>query len=660
MKKLLTALLFCENLILEGATKWSRVGQEREHMIEDNVLAVDYETEYSRSYSLTNMPTWAYVFDDRFNAYLVSIVGDKGFKFAGHPKDFDWAQLEGKDVLHHNASFDAIVTTRLQQDGVIAEFTPANIFCTADLAACLKLPRALKEIAKHLYGDADRARKGKNARDKMKGKNAADLIDDPEILEYVIADAADSLRLWQDYNHLWLPEERELSRLNRESCFQGIKVDLEYVEDCIVRLQEQLFQAERDIPWKWPDGKTPLARKMMVAQCEKDGIPLPTQAETEKITFAKDDAAYIEWEEKYKDSFTWIKAVQNWRRKNMLLGKFMHLRDYTDEKGVYHFNKKYCGSHTGRFSGSGSFNMENLPRDEMFCDTGADGKPVKGTGFDLRHCFVASTAAGLGIIDYAQIEARILLAMVKDDAALEEIRKGTSVYEAHARATMGWTGGVLKDEDPDLYRLAKARCLGAGYGVGPTKFKDVARIMAGLELTDEESARTIADYRESNPKIVSFWRTMGRHLEAATLRGDEVFTIKLPSERTLYYWNPRKRKTRQVIKDEEGNDVVVEKENIFCQMERNNKSSYRKSYSCLIVENLTQATARDILRDAWIALAKAGYHVITTVHDEFIIDLEPGQTLEVAERTILSAGENSWASFIPLGVEGQVSMHFTK
>ena len=203
-------------------------------------------------------------------------------------------------------------------------------------------------------------------------------------------------------------------------------------------------------------------------------------------------------------------------------------------------------------------------------------------------------------------------------------------------------------------------CLGAGYGVGPTKFKDVARIMAGLELTDEESARTIADYRESNPKVVSFWRTMGRHLEAATLRGDEVFTIKLPSERTLYYWNPRKRKTRQIIKDEEGNDVVVEKENIFCQMERNNKSSYRKSYSCLIVENLTQATARDILRDAWIALAKAGYHVITTVHDEFIIDLEPGQTLEEAERAILSAGENSWAAFIPLGVEGQVSMHFTK
>ena len=428
-------------------------------MIEDNVLAVDYETEYSRSYSLTNMPTWAYVFDDRFNAYLVSIVGDKGFKFAGHPKDFDWAQLEGKDVLHHNATFDAIVTTRLQQDGVIAKFTPANVFCTADMAACLKLPRALKEIAKHLYGDADRARKGKNARDKMKGKNAVDLIDDPEILEYVIADATDCLRLWQDYNHLWLPEERELSRLNRESCFQGIKVDLEYVEDCIVRLQKQLFQAERDIPWKWPDGKTPLARKMMVAQCEKDGIPLPTQAETEKITFAKDDAAYIEWEEKYKDSFAWIKAVQNWRRKNMLLGKFIHLRNYTDEKGVYHFNKKYCGSHTGRFSGSGSFNMENLPRDEMFCDAGDDGKPVKGTGFDLRRCFIASTEAGLGIIDYAQIEARILLAMVKDDAALEEIRRGTSVYEAHARATMGWIGGVLKDEDPDLYRLAKARCV---------------------------------------------------------------------------------------------------------------------------------------------------------------------------------------------------------
>ena len=638
-------------------------------MIEDNVLAVDYETEYSKSYSLTNMPTWVYVFDDRFNAYLVSIVGDKGFKFAGHPKDFDWAQLEGKDVLHHNAGFDALVTKRLQQDGVIAEFTPANIFCTADMAACLKLPRALKEIAKHVYGDADRARKGKNVRDKMKGKNAADLVDDPEVLEYVIADAADSLRLWQDYNHLWLPEERELSRLNRESCFHGIKVDLEYVEDCIVRLQEQLFQAERDIPWKWPDGKTPLARKMMVAQCEKDGIPLPTQADTEKITFAKDDADYVAWEEKHKDQYPWIKAVQNWRRKNMLLQKFMHLRDYTDEKRIYHFNKKYCGAHTGRFSGSGSFNMENLPRAPMFCEQDDNGEDIKETGFDLRHCFIASTEAGLGILDYEQIEARVLLALVKDEDQLPDIRKGQSPYEAYARAKRGWKAPEdvrlkkLAEDDPQLdrlYRLCKAAVLGGGYGCGGVKYVETARKMAGIILTEAEGIKEVAEYRAENPKVVDFWRAMGRQIQASVVRGDDVFTIKLPSGRTIYYWAPRKRKTKQIIKDENGEDIVIERENMFTQFERNNKSSYRKTYGANLVENVCQAIARDILRDGWIALAKAGYRVITTVHDEFIIDLEPGQTIDEAERIILEANRDGWSSFIPLGLDKKAVMHFTK
>ena len=52
---------------------------------------------------------------------------------------------------------------------------------------------------------------------------------------------------------------------------------------------------------------------------------------------------------------------------------------------------------------------------------------------------------------------------------------------------MGWTGGKLKEEDPGLYALAKARVLGLGFGCGKVRFRDLAKSMVGIELTPEEA-----------------------------------------------------------------------------------------------------------------------------------------------------------------------------
>ena len=95
-------------------------------------------------------------------------------------------------------------------------------------------------------------------------------------------------------------------------------------------------------------------------------------------------------------------------------------------------------------------------------------------------------------------------------------------------------------------------------------------------------------------------------------------------------------------------------------IERGASSSCRKTYGANIVENICQGAARDILVDAWRALDAHGYDVGVTVHDEFVILKKPGQSLEEAERIILDAGRNSWASFIPIGLESKESKVYTK
>ena len=52
-----------------------------------NTWALDLETFYSKDYSLKVMPTWAYVFDPRFDAYMLSVAGPDNYIWVGHPKD---------------------------------------------------------------------------------------------------------------------------------------------------------------------------------------------------------------------------------------------------------------------------------------------------------------------------------------------------------------------------------------------------------------------------------------------------------------------------------------------------------------------------------------------------------------------------------------------
>ena len=254
--------------------------------MEKRVFSVDYETYYDAEYSLKKIPVWPYVYDKRFNAYLVSVAGPDGFLWVGHPSKFDWSLLNGQIVLHHNASFDALVTRRLQEEGKIPAFSPVAVHDTIDLARYLKFPAPLKDVAKFVFKLPDLAVAGKNAREKMKGVPVDRLMDDPEILKYAANDALLTLRLWDEYSELWPESEREVSRLNREAGWRGMPVDRDYVDRCVSGLQERLFAAERNIPWEWPEGKTPLARKKIIEQAQNEVDEIRPLTEAEQVALS--------------------------------------------------------------------------------------------------------------------------------------------------------------------------------------------------------------------------------------------------------------------------------------------------------------------------------------------------------------------------------------
>jgi DNA polymerase len=247
----------------------------------------------------------------------------------------------------------------------------------------------------------------------------------------------------------------------------------------------------------------------------------------------------------------------------------------------------------------------------------------------------------LVVCDLSQIEARCILYLAKDKATLDVLRTGVDVYEAHARATMGYTDPrPLKDVDKALRQLAKARVLGLGFGCGANKFQVVAKMMAGLEISPSEADRIVTDYRTSNPKIVALWRSLDEALRKS--QGTHLI-VALPSKRTLAY--------RDVKAGYESSGVIP----------RNGKMLRSKLYGGLLAENLTQAFARDIFMDRVSVLAEKGYEVILRVHDEVVCLVDESNAKEAqADIEAIMATPPEWCKSLPMGAEATVMRYYAK
>ena len=69
------------------------------------------------------------------------------------------------------------------------------------------------------------------------------------------------------------------------------------------------------------------------------------------------------------------------------------------------------------------------------------------------------------------------------------------------------------------------------------------------------------------------------------------------------------------------------------------------------MENITQATARDLLAEAMRRITKRGFHIVMHVHDELIVDVPKGQS-SVEELCEMMCENPKWADGLPLSADG--------
>jgi DNA polymerase I-like protein with 3'-5' exonuclease and polymerase domains len=446
-----------------------------------------------------------------------------------------------------------------------------------------------------------------------------------EVARYALYDTKATFLLWQEHGHRMPQREWRLSAMTREMGMRGVPVNLEKLRAAEAKLIEEKRRTEALLPWiggEYP----PLSLQAIRDQCDKEGIRKPK-------SFAEKDPEGAAWEAEFADKFPWVRAVRDYRKANKHLKTVQTMIARTRPDGRMPYELKFFGATTGRDSGGGGWNAQNIPKGEV-------------AGVDIRNLIEAPDGKTLIICDLAQIEARCLPYLAKDFDLLKLIASGIDIYEAHARATMGYTDPrPLKDVDPKMRFLAKARVLGLGYGCGPSKFCLVAKMLAGLDITLQEAEEIVQSYRASSPKIIALWAKLDRALKVSTDPNDRELIVPLPSGRELVYRNVRRLGRGEIV----------------ASMPRNGKMMDVKLYGGLLAENCTQAFARDVFMDRCTALEDAGYEILMRVHDEVVLlvnEADAEAKRQEVEQIMSTAPD--WCQDLPLGAESIVSKFYRK
>lgn len=594
--------------------------------------SLDFETGYTKGRDIKSLGVVGYLRHPETDIYLVSIAGDDGYQFVGHPKDVPWQALEGSTFISHNRSFDLAVHAELRRRGLPVT-DPTEWHCTADMAAYLQAPRSLKDASKELLGiEVD-----KSQRDAMQGRDYGSLspTERAALNAYALKDSELCLQLWKQEGHKWPAHERDYSYHTTTMCNRGIGIDLPAVEAGIAKMQEVLAEAATRIPWA---GKLDLkgkeikitSSKELKEECKRRGIPPPTTTDAKK-------EEWINWLDEHEEQADFVKAMQRTRRATRTLRVLEQMRVRTIDGRLY-YPLMYGGAqHTMRWSGGGSddsgeresgLNMQNLPTGEF-------------EGVDIRSMLIPDPGHVFVVSDYAQIEARITLWYGGNERLLEMARNGMSIYEADARANKGWSGkGKLRDLDPQFYKFVKAQYLGLGFSMGHIKYQKVARNQGGIVLSSAEAKRTVDAFRRENPGVVDMWKKFDRGLAASL--GPRHFETELPSGSRIHYF-----------------DLVRTDGSYSARTVRGGDRKFIYGGKCF--QNGVQRTAREILAEAVVKTECAGMPVMMHTHDEEVamVPIEGAkEALHEVERIMQDVPE--WAGGLPIAVEATLMERYGK
>ena len=305
-------------------------------------------------------------------------------------------------------------------------------------------------------------------------------------------------------------------------------------------------------------------------------------------------------------------------------------------RGMFQF---YGANRTGRWAGR-IIQMQNLPQNHLDDLSEARGL-VRAGGFDalemlyedvpdtlsqlIRTAFVPQGNRKFIVADFSAIEARVIAWLAGEKWRQDVFAQGKDIYCASASQMFG-VPVEKHGVNGHLRQKGKIAELALGYGGSVGALKAMGALEMGL--SEDELPSLVSAWRQANPKIVQFWWAVDRAVMDAVTRKTTTKThgiifsarngmlfITLPSGRSLAYVKPKIGENRF------GGDCIT-----YEGVGGTKKWERIDSYGPKFVENIVQATSRDILCYAMKTLRCCS--IVMHIHDEVVIEADRRMSLQ--------------------------------
>ena len=605
-----------------------------------HILTLDFETYFSKDYSLRFMTTREYIMDPRFEVIGASMALDReparwvdGSQLAAEFEKVDWSNTA---LLAHNTMFDgAILNWRFGH-------APAFYFDTMGMAQALLVPTTGSAALKTLSRFVGREKKSESLM-KMEGRRLRDMDTSSQEWRDYVAYANEDVETCRDLfkflgKSFPASELRVIDLLLRMYIHGTLQLDKDVLDEAIAHeiAEEKRLLAAAGVP----DASVLRSSEQFANLLRARGVEPPTKISptTGKTTyaFAKTDLMFTALLDHSDPAVAALVEAKLNASSSIARTRAERFRAIANTGPILNVPLRYSAAHTHRFGGSDRLNLQNLPRSSA-----------------LRRAIVAPEGHKIVVVDASQIEARMLAWYAGCTALTSAFAAGEDVYSTFATDVFGRV--VNKKDHPNERFVGKTGILGLGYMTGWKKLQWALLTSPFYhgEASDEFCQRIVKTYRTKYPEIPRLWSMLDDMIRVMAEGGAMDYGpvrfrnrhLLLPSGLPVQYPQLHYR---------EGEDWKSSGFQYYSQRYK----SWKSLYGGALTENIIQALARIVITDAALAMADIDpdYKLALQVHDELVY-VVPDNKAETCYNHLMECMTRTpaWAdSSLPLAAEGAI------
>jgi DNA polymerase bacteriophage-type len=627
----------------------------------------------------TNVLCMSYAFDDDDVKTWLPFVHDERGHVKKMPFPIQVANYTGQ-IYAHNAAFERLIFWYVLQQN----YTLEQFYCTATQARANCAPGKLEDVGRFAGASMRKDHRGAQLIRLLSIPQADGTFrEDPALMAEMIEYCEQDVRAMRSISKALRPlsaEELADYHVNERINDRGVLVDVPLCDAAIKFASDELAEIEQIVAevtkGEITSVRSPKMRQWVIDRVGPQALKLMETFKDGEKKYSIDKtvrANLLAMENPDEIPSAVAEVIQCaddlWASSVAKFSRLASLADVEDNRvrGAFVFAG---GSATGRASSYGA-QVHNFARQCAKSPEDVRTAMVRGHSIVpqfgkrvtdvlkgmLRPALIPAKGKSLVVADWSSIEARAtpwLSNCPAGERKLAIFANGDDVYKVNASATFGVGVDAVDDRQRQIGKVQELAC---GFAGGVGAFAAMGRAY-GVHLPESDAKRMVDAWRRANPWSVPYWQNLEEAYTRAMRNKGHEFSVGrvtyLFDGQHLWYALPSGRILCYPFAKLEADGVTYAKA-AWKPAADATEWPRARLWKGLACENITQATANDLLRHTLRQLDDVVLHV----HDEIVLETDrPEEMAEQLERVMCTPPE--WAKGLPLGAEVAIMSRYGK